>query len=129
MTNQEMLEEQYKARLLGEMTRHIGRHKAVRMTELFETVFDQAWGDKINDTRKLRKLITIARNEGCPICSKSSKSGGGYYLAVASSELIEYLRDQEHRALKILSRVARIKKLSLPDYLGQIRMNMGQDNG
>jgi len=42
--------------------------------------------------------------------------------------LIAYLRRAERRALKILMRNARIKKISLPNYLGQLRLGMEADN-
>ncbi|PKN35624.1 MAG: hypothetical protein CVU61_02040 [Deltaproteobacteria bacterium HGW-Deltaproteobacteria-19] len=111
-------------RLLGKLTEHIGAHNAVGMAELYEAVFGRPWNHKINDTRDLRHLVTILREEGVPICSVSSQSGGGYYLAAAGSELTDYLRRGERRALSILSRNARIKKISLPNYLGQIKLGM-----
>jgi len=111
-------------RLLATLTSHIGETNAIGMAGLFEAVFNRPWDNRINDTRALRTLITVMREEGIPICSVSNKDGGGYYLASAGSELTNYLRRSEIRALKILSRNAKIKKVSLPDYLGQMRLNM-----
>jgi hypothetical protein len=114
----------YRMKLQTEMMNHIGAHNAIGMGELFQEVWGGIWEHRINDTRALRRLITELRAEGVPICSVSDKSGGGYYLAAAGSELTQYLRRSEVRALKILMRNARIKKVSLPNYLGQIKLNM-----
>jgi len=128
MQDKEKELEKYRFRLLSEMVNHIGQHNAIGMGELFEAVIDEDWQHRINDTRKLRFLITALRAEGIPICSISNRNGGGYYLAAAGSELIAYLRRAERRALKILMRNARIKKISLPNYLGQLRLGMEADN-
>ena len=111
-------------RLLAEMSSHIGKQNAVGMAPLYKTVFDRPWDNRINDTRALRNLVTILREEGIPINSVTSQSGGGYYLAAAGSELADYLRRNERRALRVLKRNATIKKVSLPNYLGQIRLEM-----
>lgn len=113
-----------RVRILGKLAEHIGAHNAIGMAELYEAVFGRPWSHKINDTRALRILITILRDEGVPICSLSTTSGGGYYLAAVGSELADFLRRGERRALSILARNARIKKVSLPNYLGQIKLNM-----
>jgi len=120
-----------RSRLLAELTSHIGGHNAIGMAELYETVFERTWTHRINDTRILRHLITDMRRDGVPICSASSQDGGGYYIAAAGSELTNYLRRDKRRALGILARGARIKKISLPNYLGQIKLEMevGDDGG
>lgn len=113
-----------RARLLAEMSSHIGKHHAIGMAALYEAVYDRPWDNRINDTRGLRKLVTLLREEGVPICSVASQDGGGYYLAAAGSELADYLRRNERRALQVLKRNAMIKRVSLPNYLGQIRLEM-----
>ncbi len=112
---------EYRNRLLAELTSHIGSGNAIGMPALYQAVFDRPWSDRINDTRHVRKLITIMRAEGVPICSTAS-NGGGYYLAAAGSELADYLRRDKYRALRILRRSAKILKMSLPNYLGQLKM-------
>jgi hypothetical protein len=117
-----------RSRMLAELTSHIGEPNAISMSALYEAVFDRPWEHKINDTRALRRLITAMRGEGVPICSVTSTNGGGYFLAAAGSELVNYLRRTERRALQMLQRNAKIKRISLPNYLGQIRMNMGGEH-
>lgn len=113
-----------RARLLSILTTHIGETNAISMAELYERVFDKRWHNKVNDTRKLRLLINKMRSEGIAICSTTDKDNGGYYLAAAGSEAQDYLRRLERRALRILWRISKIKKVSLPELLGQMRLNM-----
>ncbi len=111
-------------RLLSTLTSHVGSHNAIGMAELYQEVFGGIWENRINDTRAIRKLVTDLRAQGVPICSLSDKRDGGYYLAAAGSELTAYLRRSETRALKILMRNSKIQRISLPNYLGQIKMNL-----
>jgi hypothetical protein len=130
MRNEKDLE-QLKMKLLSVMTDHIGNFHAIGMAELFEEVTGEVWEHRINDTRVIRKLITDLRKEGRRICSTSRKDGGGYYLAAAGSELVDYLRKNKIRALKLLSMNAKIKRINLPNYLGQIKLEMeaGDETG
>ncbi len=122
--------ERLKTPTLAELTNHIGEFNAIGMAELYKAVTGESWDNRINDTRAIRRVITALRREGVPICSSAAQNGGGYYLAAAGSELRGYLRRQKLRALKILARNAKIQKTSLPNYLGQLRLEMegGDDN-
>jgi hypothetical protein len=111
-------------RVLVLLNQHIGAANAISMTELFEAVFNRTWDDHINSTRALRHLITAMRDDGVAICSVSTKSGGGYYQPAAGSELTDYLRKNERRALCMLKRNSQMKKISLPEYLGQLKLDM-----
>jgi len=113
--------DEYRHRLLAELTSHIGEMNAIGMPALYRAVFDRPWSDRVNDTRHIRKLVTTMREEGVPICSTAA-NGGGYYIAAASSELAAYLRRDKFRALRILARDAKMLKISLPAYLGQLKM-------
>ena len=110
-------------RLLAELTSHIGEMNAIGMPALYQAVFNRPWSDRINDTRQIRRLVTAMREEGVPICSVAS-APGGYYLAAAGSELADYLRRDKFRALRILARSAKILKTSLPNYLGQLKIEV-----
>lgn len=109
-------------KLLAELTSHIGEHNAIGMAALYEAVFHLPWNNRVNDTRKLRRLVTILRTEGVPICSVAKSNGGGYYLAAAGSEFAEFIRRYKYRALRILSRLAKMMKTTLPNYLGQLKL-------
>ncbi|HPP07167.1 MAG TPA: hypothetical protein PLW88_07320 [Syntrophorhabdaceae bacterium] len=113
-----------RAKLLTVLTMHVGETNAIPMSELYERVFEEKWHNKINDTRKVRLLINRMRSEGVAICSTTDQEHGGYYLASAGSEVNDYLRRLERRALKILWRISKIKKVSLPELLGQMRLRI-----
>jgi len=117
-----------RVKLLTALSNHIGATRAIGMGELYHAVYGESWRNRINDTRRLRTLITTMRREGVAICSVSTKEGGGYYLASAGSELVAYLRRSKYRALRILARVAKIQKVSLPDLLGQMKLEMEKDH-
>lgn len=114
---------EYRQRLLAELTSHIGKANAIGMPALYQAVFERPWTDRINDTRRIRKLITLMRAEGVPICSVTS-APGGYYLPAAGSEAADYIRRYEAKALRILRALSKMKKTSLPNYLGQLRLDM-----
>ncbi|HRT70735.1 MAG TPA: hypothetical protein P5308_05185 [Syntrophales bacterium] len=130
MTPKEEIEyHKIKGLIIATLAEHIGEPNAVGMGDLYESVFGVPWTHRINDTRKVRKYITHLRRDGVPICSTARKDGGGYYLPAGSSELVNYLRRSKVRALKILSRVAKIQRVSLPELLGQMRLELEGNHG
>ena len=116
-------------RLLQVLALHVGREHAVDMGELYTRVFGKKCDHKINHSRDIRKLITALRRNGVPIGSSSSSNGGGYYLVRAGSELDEYCAGLRRRALNALVMEARLRKLSMPELLGQMQMNLGGERG
>jgi len=118
-------------RLLMELTKHIGRSRAVGMGELYEAVFGEPWAHRINDTRRLRKLITQARYgfKPQPICSTSSRTAPGYYLAAAGSELEEYIGKLKHQGLRKLAMAAKLERVPLPELLGQLALYLREQEG
>ena len=114
----------YENRLLKELSRHVGRGRAVGMGELYQAVYERPYDHRINDTRQLRKLITKLRREGTPICSASATDGGGYFLASAGSELEDYSRRLRKKALKGLKQEAVLRRVTLPELVGQIVINL-----
>ena len=121
---QDLITERRKAAVMMVLAGHVGEHNAIGMGELFEEVWGESWSHRINHTRGLRRVVTKLRREGTPICSTAMQNGGGYYIPAAGSELSEYLQRDTQRALRILARVARIKKITLPEYLGQMKLRM-----
>ncbi len=113
-----------RSRLLMLMPRHIGRSKSIGMGELYERVFGESYDHRINDTKRLRKIVTELRNEGVPICSTSDRFGGGYYLASAGSELADFCEKLREQALRKLAMEAKIRKISLPELIGQLRLDL-----
>lgn len=113
-----------KSRLLSVLIRHVGRERAIGMDVLSERVFGRPVRHKINDTRTLRALIDQLRADGEPILSTSTSAGGGYYIAAAGSETEEYLGRLHRRGLKPLALEAKIRKISLPELLGQMQLRL-----
>lgn len=111
-----------KLRVQAILMRHVGQSRAIGMGELYREVFGEGWENRINDTRRLRTVITMLRDEGNPICSVSSVEGGGYYIAAAGAELEDYLTRGKRRALSMLGRNARIMRMNLAEYLGQMKL-------
>lgn len=70
--------------------------------------------------RQLRKHISALRDEGIAICGKPST---GYFVPVTPEELQESCAFLEHRALHSLRVLSRMKKVALPDLLGQLKLN------
>ncbi len=116
--------EKARTRLLLVMTRHAGPNKKIGMGELYEQVFDRQYHHRINDTRQLRYIITNLRNDGVPIVSNSSATNGGYWLAASASEITLYCAKGQRQAIGMLARIAKMKDVSLPEYLGQMRLEL-----
>ena len=124
MTDKERQE--FKNLLLLEMTRHVGASARIGMGELYETVFGDVYNHRINDTRKLRTLISELRQDGVAICSSASNSRGGYWLASAGSELTDYCGKLRSRALKLLAQEATLRKMTLPELAGQVSLELSK---
>jgi hypothetical protein len=111
-----------KGRVRQELMRHVGRSNAIGMGELFELIYGEKYEHRINDTRRLRKVITLLRREGDPICSLCCALAPGYYVASVGKELEAYLERLRGAAVKKLALEAKIRRTSLPELLGQVSM-------
>ena len=70
--------------------------------------------------RLIRQLVTNLRQEGMAICAHPTT---GYFIPTTPQELSESCEFLEHRALKSLHLVSRMKNVSLPTLLGQLALN------
>lgn len=124
---QDLEREQAKSRLFMELTKHVGRARAIGMGELHDKVFEKNWVNRINDTKRLRQMITNLRwgKDGPPqpIASVCCTWQPGYYIATGN-ELEEYIKRIEKKHLKGLALAARLRKLPLPELLGQMVLRM-----
>lgn len=121
MTDQE--KQHFKTRLMMEMYMHVGRSNIVSEAALFSAVFEKPCNSH-DIARPLRSLITELRRDGVAICSSNSKNSGGYWLASAGSELNDYCQKLRIRALKVLGMEAKIRKMTLPDLMGQVQLDL-----
>ena len=119
-----MNRDQLKTNVLGILTRHIGKEKAIGMGELYKRVYGKPWENRINDTRALRRLITELRYEGYLIGEVRSRTGGGYYLARSESELEDFFGRRTQEALRKLKMVSCMKNLGLAEFLGQLSLDL-----
>jgi len=110
----------FKALLI--LQKHHGRQNAISMKDLYEQVFERECKDKITSTRGIRKILTELRELGFPICSAMIGRNRGYYIAETAEEIREFCKTMENRAMKTLMLISRIKKLPLPEYLGQLSL-------
>jgi acetolactate synthase regulatory subunit len=70
--------------------------------------------------RHLRTVVEQLRLEGYPVCAHPAH---GYYMAAGEADLdltCDYLRS---RAMKSLQQIAAMRRVSLPDLLGQLRLS------
>lgn len=116
--------EEATSKILMILSRHVGEEKAIDMGELYQRVFEKSYSNKINNTRRLRTVVTALRRKGIPIGSTVAQNGGGYYLVRAGSELDEYCGRLRRAALNKLVMEAKLRKISMPELLGQMQMNM-----
>jgi hypothetical protein len=110
--------------VLQVLVKHIGEVNAVDMGELYREVFEKDYGNKINDTRPIRHVITALRYEGMPIahCSR------GYYMAYGT-EFLAWKDRVKHQALKKLKMIAPMESLTLKELLGQMALNLEEGGG
>jgi biotin operon repressor len=102
-----------KTELLNALSRHQGRENGIGAKRLAEQL-------QISP-RELRKLISRVRDEdGHAVCGHPST---GYFMAVTPEELQQSCAFLEHRALHSLRVLSRMKKVSLADLLGQMKLN------
>jgi hypothetical protein len=114
----------YKKRLLNALRFYKEERSAVDMGDLYRMVFQREFIQKINDTRPLRDLVTELRQDGYPIGSTAKRNGGGYYIITRPEQLEDYAERSQKRAIKILSMVAKIKRVSMRELLGQLSLNL-----
>ena len=128
MEKSQVSNEEATSKILMILSRHVGVEKSLDMGSLFERVFDKPYTNKINHTRRLRTIITALRQKGVPIGSTAAKNGGGYYLVRAGSELDEYCGRLRRAALNKLALESKLRKISLEELLGQMRLNFSAEN-
>ena len=100
------------AELLNVLAFHQGRERGISARDLARVAGVTERG--------LRTLIGQLREEGIAICATPET---GYFLAVAPDELQESCKFLHDRAMRSLLLASRMQKISLPDLLGQLKLN------
>jgi len=107
--------------VLNALTRHIGIGNGVNAHELVceITGHSPAMPSAENERRQLRHAIAALRQDGQHICGHPST---GYYIAANEAELNRACDFLYARAMTSLQQVAQMKRVSVPDLRGQLRL-------
>lgn len=116
-----------KSLLMNEMSRHIGKARAIGAGELFEIIFKRPHeGNKMTGTRELRKLIEAVKYgpEAVFIAHSCCSIRPGYYLPSSDSERREYVARVERQLKRKIGRLARLNQMNAGAYAGQLALEM-----
>lgn len=102
--------------VLWALTPHTGKDNGVRARDLVREICGET--DAAQE-RQLRHLIEALRREGQHICGHPAT---GYYIAASEDELMGTCLYLYHRAMTTLSQIAAMRRVSLPDLKGQLRI-------
>lgn len=92
---------------------HVGRARGITGRALAQAVRAPE--------REVRHAITELREAGEPICAHP---GTGYFLAQTAEELDMACAFLRSRALHSLALESKLRKVPLPDLVGQLQMNL-----
>ena len=93
------------------MQNHIGKANAIGGEDLARLIGV--------DPRKLRYMTVSVIEEGIALCSHPAN---GYWIAENATELEDTCQFHRSRALHELAKEAKLRKLTLPDLLGQLHL-------
>lgn len=96
---------------------HIGKKNGICAKALADTCLGKAASQA--DLRHLRKVIQELREQGQHICAHPST---GYFIAATAEELDDTCEYLYERVLCSLKQISRMKKVSIPDIRGQLRL-------
>ena len=104
--------------VLAELSFHIGKERGVRCADIVRAI---TWREPTEgDKRHVRHVIEDMRREGQHICGHP---GTGYFIAANDTELNDTCNFLLNRAMTSLKQISSMKKVSLPDLHGQLRLN------
>jgi hypothetical protein len=103
--------------VLAELSRHIGKARGISCADLVRAITWQTPGAA--SMRRVRKLIESLRREGEHVCGHPNS---GYFIAANEAELNETCLFLHDRAMTTLTQVSAMKKASIPDLRGQLRL-------
>ncbi len=106
--------------LLVALRSHIGKNNGITAKALVNELNNGLIKPDVQiSERELRHVVKALRKQGHHVCAHPKD---GYYLAQNIDELDECLKYLTHRAICSLEQVAAMKRLSLPDLFGQMRL-------
>lgn len=105
------------AQVLSELQYHIGKTTGIHVRELTQRITGQLVTEP--QERKVRQVISDLRMDGAHICGHPAT---GYFMAATPEELEETLQFLRSRSLTTLMLESRMRRVSMPDLLGQIHL-------
>lgn len=100
-----------KEKVLSLLQKHVGKENGIR-AELISRLLDM-------HERFVRTKISELREEGIAICGTPKT---GYYIAETPEEIEEVCQFLHARAMHSLHLVSRLRKIPLPDLIGQLHL-------
>lgn len=97
--------------VLAALAPHVGREAGISASGLAR--------DLSMTERDVRLAVETLRRDGHHVCATPQT---GYFLAASDEELIETCQFLYRRAMCSLTQVAAMRKVSLPDLAGQLRL-------
>jgi len=99
------------SQLLNVLTRHIGKGNGIGV---------KALAQQLDTTeRHVRTLVEALRDDGHAVCAHPTT---GYFIAGTAAELSHTCEFLHNRALHSLALEAKLKRIPLPDLLGQLHV-------
>jgi len=108
-------------RLLQVLAWHVGASNGVPVNGLMDLCQGQviAEPDRAAAARHIRRLVEELREQGHHVCAHPST---GYFIAETAQELEDTCTFLYARALSSLTKIAAMKRVSVPDLRGQLRL-------
>lgn len=103
--------------VLAELSRHVGVAAGIHVRELAVAVAGVFAGPAAE--RQVRSVVEALRREGHHVCAEPA---AGYYIAADAAELDRTCQFLYERAMTSLVQVAAMRRVSLPDLAGQLRL-------
>jgi len=100
-----------KEKVLALLQKHVGKERGIRVDSI-ATLLGMP-------ERLVRIRITELREEGIAICATPVT---GYFIAASPDEIEEVCQFLHSRAMHSLHLVSRLRKIPLPDLLGQLHL-------
>lgn len=98
-------------RVLAELAGHIGAGRGIHVIDLARDLGVRR--------RLIRASVSRLRNDGIAVCATPRE---GYYLAATEEELARSCEFLRARALHSLTLESRLRKIPLPDLIGQLKL-------
>lgn len=104
--------------VLAALARHVGQARGVRIDRLVAEITGCLLRSDGHE-RKVRELVSDLREQGVAICARPET---GYFIAETAEELEESCRFLRARAMHSLVLESKLRKITLPELLGQLRL-------